>query len=1422
MKKSCMTFAAVAAGLSVFAGTATSYYHVTAKSGDVISVATTSQTEYPATVGNPAFWLDCSETNGWEIASDGKVTKACSRVGGRYLTSTVTYAFGFRTFNGGVLNKPTWSYDGEIGAAVVDFGESGSGQGLFFDAEESTHFGTNIVAGIRTVISVIDTRAGGGFFLGGGGAGGYAWHRGGSPDDLTNPLLYAEPIFLGYNNIDYPRYSRYWIDDLPNDPQNTGFSGGWAVTALEPKVDTTFAAGDAWGLGINDARASSVKRSGGFKVAEMLIYDKILTKEETLAVCAYLNRKWLKRTWRGMDGRAGLSWLTAQTEGTAAARVEIDVAEGDVLETDVIQGGRSQADGDPRIVKTGKGEITFPNAANYNGTVELKEGSLLFEAPRVAPEEMPRGLVARFDASAAETLETVPAGGVDYITRWTSTVDYKGGQAFSLIPVADDRRPYLAATTPFGADKPVVDFGPYVSPGRFFQITLNGTDKTGIPNVLTMLAVVDHNPGEVGSILNSSFSSPTTSYGVTRTSWFGTDSGYAGGDNSNGQPLSETDGPSYVNGVRHDPTDGLYHGGYSVVAKKSPGRKLSVQRIGCSLSNSSSTAAGGGGFRLAELLLFNRALTDEEIRDVSDKLSVKWFGRHTDAYRTAARGTASIQKLAVGGAGVTVNVASGTVARVGKVLFTAASPLVKEGEGTLEVEGLVGASPVSDLIVVRGGSVKMVEPPDPGEQTAVLAADPSFHLDATDTDKMILVENDGERKIAKWYDEDMRDAAAQATVSRQPFLNESQLQNGHPVVDFGAWGSADGRYLSFGRSYESVRAAFVVWMQNTDTGYPCVLASCSLNRDPENNDIYDFTRSSARKDPTTPYFDGNHDACAMVAKSPNVYTNGVAITASSSYPPVGEFRLVEVHTTGGAHVSGLGGDRSGNASFNGVLGGCRIGEVVLYERELTEREKVATRNYLMKKWFNADPEPLPEKPEPPAITNIAEIVAPDGKTTELAVDDAFSAERLTGTGAFVKSGAGELTVADVSGFGGMLAVESGTLRLTGGAPDESAALVTGGRTLHLDASAGISTETNGSGKVTVTSWKSVLDDGWEAVPLSVNNGTPVPPELFPRNLGGKDVVEMAFNRTQAFRFKKDGAFAILGNIHSVFWVIGSQNGGGWLLGGGTNALNGSQYPFHRDGNGGAGAENAKDALVNYSHAYAPLHKQASWYLNGAKVDPIRKGLSGGWDVVSMTIPAATEETYNYVNAGGLAHDGRCYTSVSYNAKVGNQRLAEVIIYDRELTAEERETNEKYLRRKWRLGVRGAVENDAMLVLAADATLDCGGVSQYFAALDGAGTVVNGTLETAKVAADAASAGLDVQGTFVIPEGLTVELRNLPTTGDLPMFIPILTAAVYEGRANLGTAVFAGQPSGAGSQYKLAIKRGILGAALPTGSLLIVR
>ena len=116
---------------------------------------------------------------------------------------------------------------------------------------------------------------------------------------------------------------------------------------------------------------------------------------------------------------------------------------------------------------------------------------------------------------------------------------------------------------------------------------------------------------------------------------------------------------------------------------------------------------------------------------------------------------------------------------------------------------------------------------------------------------------------------------------------------------------------------------------------------------------------------------------------------------------------------------------STGSTANYLHGGNRMGEVIVYERPLTEREKVATRNYLLKKWF---PEtPLAELPEEPTVAPIPGDfgVAADG-TWNIAVSPDGTAEvvSVTGTVAF-----GTGSAICLSGLGAFSSEELRSLRI---------------------------------------------------------------------------------------------------------------------------------------------------------------------------------------------------------------------------------------------------------------------------------------------------------------------------------------------------------------------------------------------------------
>ena len=189
-----------------------------------------------------------------------------------------------------------------------------------------------------------------------------------------------------------------------------------------------------------------------------------------------------------------------------------------------------------------------------------------------------------------------------------------------------------------------------------------------------------------------------------------------------------------------------------------------------------------------------------------------------------------------------------------------------------------------------------------------------------------------------------------------------------------------------------------------------------------------------------------------------------------------------------------------------------------------------------------------------------------------------------------------------------------------------------------------------------------------------------PPILTNRVLNTHPVIDFGTSTTsyggggdnRMLQFKQQ-----LNNIRSVFWVIGSRNGGGFLL---SDNVDASGRYFHRG--------RASAAETYGTQAIDPL-----WFtcprnamiiagetrLNGTTVNGTTTGLSGGWDQVSWRLAQADDTATNTsISAIWFAS---CYAN-NLGRLNGGQDLAEVLIYTNRINDTELAAVEAYLRQKW--------------------------------------------------------------------------------------------------------------------------------------------
>ena len=839
----------------------------------------------------------------------------------------------------------------------------------------------------------------------------------------------------------------------------------------------------------------------------------------------------------------------------------------------------------------------------------------------------------------------------------------------------------------------------------------------------------------------------------------------------------------WVDGIRHDHTTGYPQPGWQVVAISGPGSQVGAVGAGAHYYYA------GGAMCLAEIVMYARPVSEQEILDASAYLRNKWLGIETPGYgKTNARAAvADMQRLSVD-ADSAIDVAAGTTVRIGAM--SGGGSLAKTGAGTLEIADEGEAN-----ICLAEGVVKTVAAAEPAT-FKTMANDPAAHFDASDGHTLITKNVEGRKQIWMWYDKTGRNCAYQnaAASGNQPWLNETDTLNGLPVVDFGAKGCW--RYLKFGLPVDGIKAAFVVW--GSQNGGGTLLGSCDLPGW-ENAQIDDFRRltSASAADLIL-----NENNTSQHVWGGEIYLNGTKTHFRQAYPS-GGWDLVEIYPLGAGHASALAFSRSGE-----VTGGQRLAEVILYERELTEREKIATRNYLMQKWFGRADEQLTPLPDAPAVkpVKIASIDVAAGQTVTLEVAADYVVNEICGEGTIVKNGAGTLAVGKTCNFAGDVRVNAGKLKLTALAVPKRA---DDGLELWLDATTGVSLE-DGSATI-ITNWASqAVETSFAARARTYSRKEMTPPTLVSNGLNGKPYVD--FSRGQYFRFiQNDNAEADaevrLTDIKTAFWVIGSQSthgqqGGGMLFGdsaaaGSSGIVNTFRRETTKDGgnpNGFPGYYPSDPLLAATANADV---KAADWRRNDEAIDPLKTGLSGNWDIVSVAMQEGKS-----ASADGLAYVGGAQAN---QWCAGFQQLAEVLVYNRRLSAEEVSATEAYLAQKWGLGTRGIEESDTnglAVKVAEGAELESLGHSRYVDSLDSAGTV-SGEITLGSLTADAARNIATIDGTLTIPVGVKVRIEALSTDG----WTPLLAATRFAGTENLAAAVFSGPKT---EGIRLCVRRGVLG------------
>lgn len=723
------------------------------------------------------------------------------------------------------------------------------------------------------------------------------------------------------------------------------------------------------------------------------------------------------------------------------------------LEVKVESGGRAVvADLFSRgnITKTGAGVLEIDSTRTGRNRVFVKEGSLAFGGARANLESVLAKALFHIDASDAASMTLgKDSDGRTTVERWN---DVRGNGEYARPIVQDDiassadvylhnpRAPYISEAKS-ATGLPLVDFGATPSDDPAFGPTGCGmrlSSRFQAKEVVYIIARPDNQNTSfaMGDVTDYVFHSGGIALFLT----------------ANGYPLSNIDEKyCFLNGSSF-PFAGNYVSSRTSLhtVDVALGSPAPVSLLACDRF----VAGNTGGMRMAEVLLFEEMLTDDERTVLENYLHRKWY-ENADKGGVSADVVIDAVRLA---AGTSIDVAAGVTARVNSIIVADSSTgLVKTGAGTLEVGAIVddNGKPFKINPDVRGGSVVSGRILSIGTSAA---ADPYMWLDSSTG-----VEQSG--GVTKWSDrrDNGRYAYTPETNANKPQYVASALA-GLPAVDFGIARGQGCTYMKFDADGSTAYAAFMVVRPNqkdTDYGYndrPPLFGDSQFQ-------LFRFRNASVL---ARYYYN-----CLGEAAGWNV--NGSAVSPAvnlSWFEQTDEFFLVSFSSSRSIVVDRLFSERD----YESNSGGFQICEFISYDRGLSADEVASTEAYLMNRWFS--------KAHPLAAAGIRDFAAGEPATVDS--DGYATYDRVYGgNGSLVKTGTG---VADVTGsiddFTNI--VVNGVLNLRDSLPDR-------GAVFHFDAADTAGMKLDGSNVLT---WQDVRRSGPLATSLWTVQGETCPGDSY--------------------------------------------------------------------------------------------------------------------------------------------------------------------------------------------------------------------------------------------------------------------------------------------------------------------------------------
>lgn len=646
-------------------------------------------------------------------------------------------------------------------------------------------------------------------------------------------------------------------------------------------------------------------RSGDQRIAEVVVYNRHLSSSEREQVEGYLLRKWLPSAPAGFVSTDDATTFDGVSTETAAVVVGVSVSIGQ----DAVLGA---ADGAGSLEKTGAGTLAVGSLAGLSGELKIKEGALRV-AQRALPNPytLPGDIAFHVDASDSGSIYLDSDG-----TSITNISDASGGVRFAT-PANSSIPPQILPNELNGL--PVISFlaadsgcaalwDQRVSKIRTVLWVIGSQDGGGMP-----LGTKENTDGSnfkrspIGDYSDVIWASDSLAqYGVTRIHG------------------------AVVNGR----TTG-FNGGYQLMT-------LVTDRdcIASAFATHKSVELFGGQ-RLAEVIVYERLLLDQERRDVEAYLSNKWFGNPGSGY---AGGDVDINHLNLDGG--TFEMPEDVDVSIDSIAGT--TDVIKDGSGILSV---ISLSDLNGAVVVSNGFFRLSGTPAMPELTTNGML---MHMDASITSSFDIVTENGTNFIARWDSLYGSHYAATNGVGKRPWILNDEL-NGLPVVDFGPYfrgnvadPATKGAYFDWDQEITNIRSGFFV-LGSQDGGNFLVGSKTEGH----------FHRG---------YGSNEVSADAVIINEGRTETPDY-LTSTGSYWSKDNIEIDAATTAlSGGYESFCFITDSGDAPNNTVQGGTfardriyryggqRLAEFVIYDRALTEAERIDAEDYLRAKWFGEIPD----------------------------------------------------------------------------------------------------------------------------------------------------------------------------------------------------------------------------------------------------------------------------------------------------------------------------------------------------------------------------------------------------------------------------------------------------------------------------------